>query len=160
MSESKIGMELPTAQLRVTGGEKTELNLPAEFKGGWNLIYFYPKDDTPGCTKQACGYRDQKSDFDAIGLNVFGVSMDDENSHKAFQSKFELNFPLIVDSEKILSEALGVYGEQTWGGKTFMGLSRDSFLIDPDGKVAFEWRNVSPTETISETLEKAKELMK
>ncbi|NQZ00718.1 MAG: peroxiredoxin [Bdellovibrionales bacterium] len=159
MADSKVGSMLPEGNFKVTGADKADLNLPADLKGGWSLIYFYPKDDTPGCTKQACGYRDQIADFDQIGLKVYGVSLDDEASHTAFQDKFSLNFPLIVDSEKVLSEALGVYGEQTWNDQTFMGLSRDSFLIDPDGKVAYEWRKVNPTETVGETLDKAKSMM-
>ncbi|MEO0335555.1 MAG: peroxiredoxin [Pseudomonadota bacterium] len=154
-----VGTTLPTGSFQVTGSDKTQLALPDELKGGWSLLYFYPKDDTPGCTKQACGYRDQKADFDQVGLKVFGVSLDDEASHNAFSDKFSLNFPLIVDSEKVLSEALGVFGEQTWGDKTFMGLSRDSFLIDPDGKVAYEWRKVDPIETVGDTLNKAKTLI-
>jgi peroxiredoxin Q/BCP len=159
LSDSKVGTTLPEGTFKITGAEKTELSLPTELKGGWSLLYFYPKDDTPGCTKQACGYRDQISEFEQIGLKVYGVSMDDEASHSAFGEKFNLNFPLIVDADKVLSEALGVYGEQTWNDQKFMGLSRDSFLIDPDGKVAYEWRKVNPTETVSETLDKAKSLI-
>ena len=152
-----VGDKVPEFSLLDQNGEEFKV---ADFVGKSPMvIYFYPKDDTPGCTRQACGYRDQIEDFKSVGLQVFGVSMDDETSHQAFQSKFDLNFPLIVDSEKVLSEALGVFGEQTWGDKTYMGLSRDSFLIDPDGKVAFEWRKVNPDETVSDTLAKAKELI-
>lgn len=155
MSDSINGQELPQLQLSVSGGD--ELSLPEDFKGQWTLLYFYPKDDTPGCTKQACGYRDQIEDFKKLGVQVYGVSGDDLTSHSAFIEKFTLNFPLIYDRDFQLSQFLGAYGEQEWKGKKFKGISRDTFAIDPEGKVAMVWRKVDPTETITRTLEFFKE---
>lgn len=106
------------------------------------LFYFYPKDDTPGCTKQACGYRDHYEDFTKAGIQVFGVSKDSTTSHEAFSQKYNLPFPLIADTDKALAEALEVSG-------------RDSFLVDPQGKVVAAWKKVSPKTTVEKTLETA-----
>jgi peroxiredoxin Q/BCP len=136
------------------------LQWPQELKNQWTLLYFYPKDDTPGCTKQACSYRDNISEFTKRGVKVFGVSLDDLTSHNAFAEKFSLNFPLIYDKDKALSTFLGVYGEQEWNGNKYMGLSRDTFLIDPNGVVQREWRKVNPLATVGETLQAVVELVK
>ncbi len=153
-----VGQKIPAMALPVDNGETLEL--PKAFQGQWSLLYFYPKDDTPGCTKQACSYRDQIGDFTKRGVKVYGVSLDDLASHEAFSEKFELNFPLIYDKDKTLSTFLKVYAEQEWNGKKYMGLSRDTFLIDPQGVVQREWRKVNPMTTVSETLEAIKELVK
>jgi peroxiredoxin Q/BCP len=153
-----INKFLPTVSL--TSTENKSYKLPDDFKGKWIVLYFYPKDDTPGCTKQACSYRDNISEFKNIGAEVVGVSLDDESSHENFKNKYSLNFPLLSDKDHALSEALGVYGDQEWMGKVFKGLSRDTFLINPEGKIIKIWRKVSPTSTMSETFEeirKAKE---
>lgn len=150
MSDKIMGTQIPDLQLSVSGGD--DLKLPEDFKGKWTLLYFYPKDDTPGCTKQACGYRDNIEEFKKLGVNVYGVSGDNLSSHSAFMEKFTLNFPLIFDQDYKLSEALGAFGEQEWQGKKFKGISRDTFAIDSDAKVAMVWRKVDPTETIAETL--------
>jgi thioredoxin-dependent peroxiredoxin len=99
------------------------------------VLYFYPKDDTPGCTKEACSFRDQFQDFKDAGIRVLGVSLDSEESHQAFISKYNLPFTLLSDTDHSVSDAYGVYGEQTWGGKSFMGVSRKTFLIDEEGKI-------------------------
>lgn len=153
------GKKIPAMQLEVEGGKA--LTLPQDFAGKWTLLYFYPKDDTPGCTKQACGYRDNIGRFDQIGVKVYGVSLDDITSHEAFREKYTLNFPLIYDKNKELSNFLNVYGEQTSnsGGNKYMGLSRDTFLIDPQGVVKKEWRKVSPAATVDETFNVARELI-
>lgn len=153
-----VGQKIPSMTLPVDNGETLEL--PKAFQGQWSLLYFYPKDDTPGCTKQACSYRDQIGEFTKRGVKVFGVSLDDLASHEVFSEKFELNFPLIYDKDKTLSTFLQVYGEQEWSGKKYMGLSRDTFLIDPTGVVQREWRKVNPITTVGETLQAVKELVK
>ena len=141
--------------LSLTASNKKSWSIPSDFLGKWTLLYFYPKDDTTGCTVQACAYRDQKKDWEKSGIQVLGVSMDDLNSHDSFARKFELNFPLLADTEKKLATALNVYGEQEWQGKKYMGLSRDSFLINPKGEIIKEWRKVDPKTTVTETLKEA-----
>jgi len=157
MSDPLQGSTLP--QMTLDHSEGGELNIPGDLKGQWTLFYFYPKDDTPGCTKQACGYRDHVNEFQSLGLKVYGVSMDSLESHQQFKDKFSLNFPLLADVDGQLSTALGVYGDQEWGGKVFKGLSRDSFLVGPDGTIQHVWRKVDPTTTMAETYEKAQALM-
>jgi len=146
---------LTLPNLTLQSSHQKTWSIPADFLGKWTLLYFYPKDDTPGCTIQACTYRDHKQDWEKSGLNVLGVSLDDLTSHDAFSRKFELNFPLLADTEKKLATALKVYGEQEWQGKTYMGLSRDSFLINPKGEITKEWRKVDPKTTVAETLKEA-----
>lgn len=106
-----------------------------DFKGSKVVLYFYPKDDTPGCTAQACNLRDNYSDLLKKGLKVIGVSTDSVKSHKKFETKYELPFPLIADEDKQIVEAYGVYGEKTFMGKTHMGTIRTTFLIDEEGIV-------------------------
>lgn len=154
-----MGKMLPQVKLEsMTGNGAGQVDLPQSVLGKWTILYFYPKDDTPGCTKQACGYQKALSEFESLGVQVWGVSLDDLQSHQAFAAKLSLSFPLLADTEHVLSDALGVYGEQEWKGQKFMGLSRDTFIIDPEGKVAHEWRGVDPISTISETLEAVKRL--
>ena len=144
MSDATLVLECPQLTLKTNSGE---ISLPEDFKGKWNIVYFYPKDDTPGCTKQACAYRDQLDDFKKLNVSIWGVSADDETSHKEFVDKFSLTFPLIVDSEKKLASGLSVEG-------------RDTFLFNPDAKVAHVWRKVDPTETVGQTLGVIVELVK
>jgi peroxiredoxin Q/BCP len=149
MAEEIEGKTLPSLSLAAT--ERGRLELPADLLGHYSLIYFYPKDDTPGCTKQACAYRDDSEKFRALGVALYGVSLDDMTSHEAFAGKFSLNFPLLSDPEHKLADFFGVYGEREWKDRKFMGLSRDTFLIDPQGKVARAWRGVDPVTTAQET---------
>ncbi|EMJ63379.1 peroxiredoxin [Leptospira sp. P2653] len=151
MSDSMLGTNLPTISLESTEGKNVKL--PEDIAGSWTLLYFYPKDDTPGCTKQACSYRDNIGEFKKIGAKVYGVSLDNLDSHGNFIQKYSLNFPLLSDPDHKLSEALGVYGDQEWKGKVFKGLSRDSFLISPNGKIQKVWRKVDPATTVEETLQ-------
>ena len=112
----------------------TEVKL-SDFLGQKVVLYFYPKDDTPGCTKEACSFRDSHVIYQEKGIKVLGVSLDDEASHQAFAAKYDLPFTLLADIDHALSDAYGVYGEQTWGEKKFMGVSRKTFLIDEEGKI-------------------------
>lgn len=155
MSDALVGQSIPEVTLgHSEGGEVT---FPADLKGKYTVLYFYPKDDTPGCTKQACAYRDNMADFAEEGIQLFGVSLDDLDSHDHFRKKYSLNFPLLADVDKRLSEALGVYGDQEFRGKTYKGLSRDSFLIGPEAKILQVWRGVDPLTTAAETLAAAVE---
>jgi peroxiredoxin Q/BCP len=131
----------------------------ADLRGSRVVLYFYPKDDTPGCTKQACSYRDDGAKFKELGVKLYGVSLDDLKSHEAFREKFSLNFPLLSDPEHKLADFFGSYGEREWQGRKFMGLSRDTFLIDPEGKVVKAFRAVDPSSTVAETYAAVKKLV-
>jgi peroxiredoxin Q/BCP len=116
MTDALLEKPLPTVTLESSKGGF--LRLPQDLGGKWTILYFYPKDDTPGCTRQACAYRDNLAEFTQAGIQVLGVSLDDLTSHDSFITKFNLNFPLLADTKHELSAALGVYGEQKWGDKT------------------------------------------
>jgi peroxiredoxin Q/BCP len=116
----------------------------AEHRGAWVLIYFYPKDNTPGCTKQACMLRDTFPSFKKLDCVVFGVSTDSEKSHKKFEEKFELPFTLLADTEKTMVKAYGVWAPKKFMGREFLGTLRTSFLIDPEGKIRKIYEKVKP----------------
>ena len=112
----------------------------SEFKGRTVVLYFYPKDDTPGCTKEACAFRDRSADL--AGAVVLGVSPDDSDSHARFRDKFQLNFPLLADVDHALAESYGAWREKNMYGKKSMGVVRSTFLIDAQGKVVKVWKKV------------------
>jgi thioredoxin-dependent peroxiredoxin len=114
-----------------------------QLKGQRYLVYFYPKDSTPGCTTQACGLQSDLEQFNTLGIAVFGVSMDSVASHKKFADKYGLQFPLLADTEKQLIGAYGVWIEKSMYGKKYMGISRSSFLIGSNGKVEQVWEKVN-----------------
>ena len=116
------------------------------------LLYFYPKDDTPGCTKEACAIRDEWSSFANAGLKVVGVSKDNERSHRKFREKYKLPFPLIADTELELANAYGVYGEKKFMGKIYDGIHRMSFLIGADGLIIKAYYEVTPDTHAKEVL--------
>ena len=124
----------------------------ASYRGRWVLVYFYPKDDTPGCTTEACGLRDRFSEFQKIKAVVLGISTDSVESHKKFADKFKLPFPLLSDNQKSVVQAYGVWGEKQFMGKTYLGISRTSFLIDPTGKIAKIYPKVKPEEHTEDIL--------
>lgn len=107
----------------------------ADLRGQKVALYFYPKDDTPGCTKQACSLRDSYADLTDKNIKVLGVSLDDETSHQKFIGKYNLPFTLLADTDRHISEAFGVYGEKNMYGKKYMGINRTTFLIDETGKI-------------------------
>ena len=113
-----------------------------EYRGKWVLIYFYPKDDTPGCTVEACGFRDRMKELQKRNIALLGVSKDSVESHQKFVKKYSLPFPLLVDPEKTMIEEYGAWGEKKFLGKTFMGIFRMSYLIDPEGKIAKVYEKV------------------
>ncbi len=116
----------------------------ADYRGKWVLLYFYPKDDTPGCTIEACTIRDQFKDFTAINAAVLGVSTDSVASHKRFATTYALPFTLLADEHKEVVGRYGVFGEKKFMSKTYMGTKRTSFLISPDGMIAKVYENVKP----------------
>jgi thioredoxin-dependent peroxiredoxin len=128
----KAGDQAPEFSTKDASGNPVNLS---DFKGQKVVIYFYPKDDTPGCTKEACSFRDNHDSYEQAGIKVLGVSLDNEESHQAFASKYNLPFTLLADTDHSVSDAFGVYGEQSWGDKKFMGVARKTFLIDEEGKV-------------------------
>ena len=117
------------------------------------VLYFYPRDDTPGCTVEACSFRDNIGPLTQAGALVYGVSADDVASHEKFASKFDLNFPLLADTERKTVQDYGVWVEKKRFGKTSMGIQRATFLIDEEGRVAKVWTTVTPAEHVAQVLE-------
>ena len=146
----KEGDIAPAFEVQTNGGGKVSLE---EFKGKNVILYFYPKDDTPGCTKEACAFRDFFAEFKQRGAVVLGVSTDSAKSHDKFVEKFKLPFTLLVDDEKKIVNAYGVYGPKTFMGIKYNGTSRVTFLIGPDGKIKKIWPKVKVAEHAGEVLE-------
>ena len=130
----------PLFSLKSADGTTVKLS---ELKGKPVVLYFYPKDDTPGCTKEACAFRDRLSEVRSLGATVLGVSADDVVSHKKFSEKFRLNFPLLADTDHKIAEKYGAWREKNMYGKVSMGIQRSTFLIDANGAVAKVWKKVS-----------------
>lgn len=133
------GSPAPKFTLTATDGSKVRL---ADLLGAPVVLYFYPKDDTPGCTIEACAFRDRKADLESLGAHVFGVSPDDVDSHQAFTDKFDLNFPLLADTNHAVAEKYGAWREKNRYGKKSMGIQRSTFIVDAQGKVAKMWKSV------------------
>jgi thioredoxin-dependent peroxiredoxin len=135
------GKPAPDFELQSDTGETVALN---ELRGRPVVLYFYPKDDTPGCTTQACGIRDVYGEFERAGAVVLGVSPDNERSHVKFKEKYELPFTLLADTDHAVANQYGVWGEKKFAGKSYMGVIRSTFVIDADGTVKKVMRNVKP----------------
>jgi peroxiredoxin Q/BCP len=146
----KEGDAAPEFSTRDGNGNQVKLS---DFRGQKVVLYFYPKDDTPGCTKQACSFRDADADYREKGIKVLGVSLDDETSHQAFAAKFNLPFTLLSDTDHSVADKYGVYGEQTWGDKKFMGVARKTFLIDEQGKLVKIFDKVNVEQHSDEVLQ-------
>jgi peroxiredoxin Q/BCP len=146
----KEGDNAPDFTTKNQNGEDVKL---ADYKGKRVVLYFYPKDDTPGCTKEACSLRDSFGVFEEKGIKIFGVSNDDEKSHQKFISKYSLPFDLLADTDKKLVNDYEVYGEKMNYGKKYMGINRTTFLIDEDGKIAKIFKKVKVDEHAGEVLE-------
>jgi peroxiredoxin Q/BCP len=144
------GKPAPDFELTSDSGEPVRLS---SLRGKPVVLYFYPKDDTPGCTAQACGIRDVYGEFERAGAVVLGVSPDDEASHVKFKSKYDLPFTLLADPAHEVAEEYGVWGERRNYGKTYMGIERSTFIIDADGNVARVMRRVNPKTHADEVLE-------
>jgi peroxiredoxin Q/BCP len=145
----KEGGVAPAFSAATNGGGNISL---ADFKGKNVILYFYPRDDTPGCTKEACAFRDQFADFRKKGAVVLGVSTDPVKSHDKFAEKFKLPFKLLADEDKKIVEAYGVWGEKSFMGRKYLGTHRVTFLIGPDGRIKKIWPQVRPEEHAAEVL--------
>jgi thioredoxin-dependent peroxiredoxin len=143
------GRPAPDFTLASDSGEAVTLS---SLRGAPVVLYFYPRDDTPGCTAQACGIRDAWGEFQRTGATVLGVSPDSAESHVEFKKKYGLPFALLADEEHSVSEAYGTWVEKTYDGKKYMGVERSTFVIDADGNLAKAMRRVSPTEHADEVL--------
>lgn len=145
----EVGATAPQFSLPDQNGTEQFL---ASFLGQWILLYFYPKDDTPGCTKEACVIRDAFPDFDAGSVKVLGISADSVKSHKKFEEKYNLPFTLLADEGARIARAYGVFGLKKFMGREYEGITRTSFLISPDGKIAKVYEKVKPEVHAAEVL--------
>jgi peroxiredoxin Q/BCP len=149
------GQPAPDFDLPTDGGGRVRL---ADFAGRSLVLYFYPRDDTPGCTKESIGFRDAHADFQAAGVAVIGISKDGVASHDEFKAKFDLPFQLASDETGEVVEAYGSWVEKSMYGKTYMGIDRSTFLIGPDGKLVRVWRKVKVPGHVEEVLKAAEAL--
>ena len=145
----KEGNKAPDFTSSDQNGNKVKLS---DLRGQKVVLYFYPKDDTPGCTKEACSFRDANDVYAEKGIKVLGVSIDDEKSHQKFISKYQLPFDLLADTDKKIVEKYGVWGEKSMYGKKYMGTLRKTFLIDEDGKIVKIFDKVNVSEHADEVL--------
>ena len=144
------GKTAPDFALQSDGGETVRLS---DLRGKQVVLYFYPKDDTPGCTTQACGIRDVYGEFERAGAIVLGVSPDDERSHVKFKEKYELPFTLLADVDHSVSDDYGVWGEKSFAGKRYQGINRSTFVIAEDGTVKRAMYSVKPDTHADDVLE-------
>lgn len=152
-----IGKKAPDFKLEATGGETIQLS---KLKGQPVVVYFYPKDDTPGCTAEACGFRDTMGELQKMDVTVIGISKDSVASHEKFAKKYELNFPLASDSDGKVCEAYGTWIEKSMYGRKYMGIDRATFLVDAKGQIAQIWRKVSVPGHIAEVAKAINDLHK
>ena len=146
----KEGNAAPAFTAKNANGETVRLK---DLRGQNVVLYFYPKDDTPGCTKEACSFRDAFAKFKKRGIEVLGISPDSEASHKKFTSKYKLPFTLVADPDHSIADAYGVWGEKKFMGRTYMGVKRMTFLIDEKGKIKKVFEKVKPDEHAQEVLD-------
>ena len=144
------GKPAPDFELASDTGERIRLS---ELQGKPVVLYFYPKDDTPGCTRQACDIRDAWGDFERAGAVVLGVSPDGEASHAKFKAKYGLPFPLLADEGHKVSEEYGVWKQKSFAGKKYMGVERSTVVIDPEGNIAKVFRKVKPADHAAQVLD-------
>jgi len=152
----EVGAKAPAFTLVTDQGTKAKLS---DFKGSPVVLYFYPKDDTPGCTKEACAFRDASKELKKLGAVVLGVSPDSNESHAKFRDKYSLNFTLLADEAHAVAEAYGAWREKNMYGKKSMGVQRSTYLIDASGKVAKVWKKVSVDGHDAQVLEALRELL-
>ncbi len=150
----KEGSAAPQFTTTDADGQKVSLQ---DFRGQKVVLYFYPKDDTPGCTKEACAFRDAFSWFKKQGIEILGVSPDNETSHKKFTAKYKLPFTLLADKDHTIADAYDTYGEKKFMGRTYLGVKRTTFLIDEKGKIKKIFDKVNPEEHAREVLDAFKD---
>ena len=141
----------PAPDFSLTNQVGTSVSL-ADFRGQWLIIFFYPRDNTPGCTTEACSFRDHYDRLQSLGAAIVGINTDNEKSHQKFISKYDLPFPLLWDEEAIVSTRYESYGLKKFMGKEFMGIIRQTFIIKPDGTIAKIYRKVKPAQHGEEVL--------
>ncbi len=151
----KIGIKAPVFILPDQNGKKHSLS---DYKGQWVLLYFYPKDNTTGCTKEACAIRDLYFDYQKLKIKVIGISADSVKSHEKFAKKYDLPFIILADQDKKVVKAYEVYAKKKFMGKEYMGILRTSFLINPQGKIAKIYEKVRPEIHAREVLDDLKTL--
>ncbi len=139
MSMPQAGDQAPEVALPDEQGRTHTLS---DRRGSWTVVYFYPKDDTPGCTTEACGFRDVDAEIAGLDAEVWGISPDGAGSHAAFRARYGLPFTLLSDEDHAVAEAFGAWGEKVNYGRTYMGIIRSSFLIDPEGRIVRAWPRV------------------
>ncbi|MEK5309198.1 thioredoxin-dependent thiol peroxidase [Bacillus sp. FSL R5-0439] len=149
----EVGQQVPDIELTGDNGEKVKLS---DFKGKHIVLYFYPKDMTPGCTTEACDFRDHHQSFAELDAVIIGVSPDSQDKHQKFKEKHDLPFLLLVDDKQKLSEAFGVWKLKKNFGKEYMGIERSTFLINKEGTLVKEWRKVKVKDHVEEALEELK----
>lgn len=149
MSKIRLNQKAPDFNLKDQDGKEHVLS---NYKDQWVLVYFYPKDDTPGCTKEACVIRDNFPKFKKLEVKVFGISADSVKSHSRFAEKYDLPFTLLADEDKKVIRAYGVWAKKKFMGREYMGILRTSFLINPGGKIVKIYNNVKPAEHADEVL--------
>jgi peroxiredoxin Q/BCP len=149
MNMLTVGVKAPNFSLADQNGKMHTLS---EYTGKWVLIYFYPKDNTPGCTKQACAIRDEFPRFELQNCIVLGISTDSESSHKKFETKFSLPFTLLADTEREVVEKYGVWAQKKLAGRVYFGIVRTSFLINPEGEIEKIYEKVKPETHATEVL--------
>ena len=152
-----VGDKAPEFNLLDQDGKSHSLS---EYKGGWFLLYFYPKDNTEGCTKEACALRDDFLGFKKLDVKIVGVSVDSVKSHKKFAEEYQLPFTLLADEDKTVVNAYSVWGEKSMYGRKYMGTLRTSFLINPEGNIVKIYEKVKPAEHSREVLEDLKSIAK
>ena len=157
MSELKIGDIAPDFDMPTDGGGQLKLS---ELRGQNVILYFYPKDDTPGCTKEACGFQENLPNFSGANATVIGVSKDDVKKHDKFKAKHGLDFTLVTDEDGSVCEAYGTWVEKSMYGKKYMGIDRATFLINPEGRITQIWRSVKVPGHVEEVLGAVQEMKK